>query len=185
MKKEVTELIIKDTIFLVLLILFFVFGIGPGYVSSGSMEPAIRTGDLVLCNKLVYKIREPKRGDIVTFSVDGKKEKYCKRIIGLPGETIRFLDGKVYIDDVVLDEASYIGAEVRTDCDESFMVPKDSYFVMGDHREDSFDSRFWQEPYVKREQIHARVILVLPTHGLLRPFISSKEKCMQKAYLDL
>lgn len=174
MKKEVTELIIKDAIFMVLLILFMAFCIGPGYAKSGSMEPAIRTGDVVLCNKLVYKIREPKRGDIVTFSVDGKTEKYCKRIVGLPGETIRFLDGKVYIDNILLDESSYIGAEVWTDCDESFMVPEDSYFVMGDHREDSFDSRFWQEPYVKRNQIHAQVIFVLPTHGLLRPFIFSK-----------
>lgn len=168
MKKEVKELIIKDVIFMTLVILFLTFVIGPGYVSSGSMEPAIRTGDVVLCNKLVYKTKEPQRGDIVTFSIDGKRGKYCKRIVGLPGETIQFKGGKVYIDNILLDESSYIEDEVWTDCDETFTIPEDSYFVMGDCREDSFDSRFWLEPYVKRNQLHAQVIVVLPTHGLLK-----------------
>ena len=128
-----------------------------GRVVSGSMEPTLMTGDICFYNRMAYIFHGPKRGDIVLFKVAGEKAYLAKRIIGLPGDHISFIDGVVFINDTLLEE-EYIGDDVKTLCWLSFDVPENSYFVLGDNREHSLDSRFWDDPYVSEENIFGRYI---------------------------
>ncbi len=140
------------------------------------MEPTIDTGNILFGNAFAYIHAEPQRGDIILFeneATDG--ERYIKRIVALPGEHISFLDGDVFIDGKQLIEA-YLPENVETYCMEEFDVPEGCYFVMGDNREDSFDSRFWNiaqpegdtadpmRPFVDGKDIVSKVIWIAPTN---------------------
>ncbi len=132
-------------------------------VQSGSMEPTIMTKDIVVGNPMAYKTKTPERGDIVY--VQNKmtnNELYVKRIIGMPGENVSFKDGHVYINGQRLDEA-YIDEEIETNSDQSYDVPKGCYFVLGDNREISEDSRYWNDPFVRLEDIKGKIILNFPS----------------------
>lgn len=126
-------------------------------VPSGSMENTIMTGDRLFGLRLNYLFTSPKRGDIVVFNypVDealGKKRKFIKRIIGLPGETVEIRNAKIYIDgsETPLDE-TYLKEEwVRGNDGYYFEVPEDSYLMMGDNRNSSSDARAWPS-VAKRE----------------------------------
>lgn len=125
-------------------------------VPSESMESTISPGDRIIGNRLAYIFSEPERGDVILFAFPNNESKqYVKRIIGLPGETVRIDDGTIYINDVPLDEP-YLN-ETPVGNFGSFDVPEESYFVLGDNRNDSFDSRFWNDPYVHADQIYAKV----------------------------
>lgn len=132
-----------------------------GTVSSDSMEPTLNVGNKVLVNGLAYKFEEPKRGDVILFEFESLQAIFTKRVIGLPGEKISFQKGKVYINDELLQE-DYLEEDVNTLSMQSFVVPKDCYFVMGDNREESLDSRFWREPYVARKSIKGKVFWQIP-----------------------
>lgn len=93
------------------------------------------------------------RGDIVCFYFDETGEQLGKRVIGLPGDTIYFMDGNVYINDELYDESEYLDESVKTYSPLVFTVPENSYFVLGDSRKDSYDSRYWKAPYVSKENI--------------------------------
>lgn len=132
-------------------------------VQSGSMEPTIMTKDIAVGNAVAYKVREPQRGDIVYVKNASTEEKlYVKRIIGMPGETVSFKDGYVYIDGQKLDEP-YIQEDVETNCDKTFHVPEGCYLVLGDNRENSRDSRYWDDPYVKESDIKGKIIMNFPS----------------------
>ena len=121
------------------------FIIANSEVPSGSMENTIMTGDRVIGSRLSYRFEDPKRGDIAIFRFpDNEKIYYVKRIIGLPGETVDIVDGKVYINgsDEPLDEP-YIREPMIPEAPMHFEVPENSYFMMGDNRHNSADSRFW------------------------------------------
>ena len=141
-------------LFLLILILFSCVFAGKKVISS-SMEPALNKGSLILINRLAYKKREVKRGDIILFREDGVDA--VKRVIALPGEKVRFQDGFVIIDDRLYAE-EYLSDLVETNSNETFKVPKGCFFVLGDNREHSYDSRFSAEPYVKMSQIKGKVI---------------------------
>lgn len=159
---------IKDIVNAILLVVFvlflFTFVLFLGTASSGSMENTIKTGDVCVANRLAYISREPQRGDIIYFRRDGKT--YGKRVVGIAGDTIEFVDGYVYINGKRYVE-DYIPESVETNCNKTFEVPANHVFVMGDNREDSYDSRQWEEPYVSEEDIIAKYLFGIPTHVVL------------------
>lgn len=129
-------------------------------VPSASMENTIMTGDRVIGSRLHYRFTDPERGDIAIFRFpDNEKIYYVKRIIGLPGETVDIIDGHVYIDgsETPLEE-DYIREPMIPEAPMHFEVPEDCYFMMGDNRNYSSDARRWQNTYVKREKIVAKVL---------------------------
>jgi signal peptidase I len=111
-------------------------------VESVSMQPTLYEGDFVIVNKLAYKLGTPSRGDVVIFHFppDPNREPYIKRIIGLPEETIKVSGGKVYVNGAQIREP-YIKAPPNYE--NSWTVPSDSLFVLGDNRNNSSDSHSW------------------------------------------
>ncbi len=112
-------------------------------VSGDSMYPALHDGDNLIVDKLSYNFVDPERYDIIVFPYQYEEGKYyIKRIIGLPGETVQIVDGEVYIDGELLGET--YGAEVMNSAgiaDEPIVLGDDEYFVLGDNRNNSSDSR--------------------------------------------
>ncbi|MBD0344330.1 MAG: signal peptidase I [Coleofasciculus sp. Co-bin14] len=140
--------------------LVFAFGIRtlvaePRYVASGSMQPTLEVNDRLMIDKLTYLWSDPQRGDIVVFSpTEALKRKnlndtFIKRAIGLPGEKVEIKGGRVYINDRVLSE-QYIAEYLVYDWG-PVTVPPNSYLVMGDNRDNSYDGRYWG--FVPRDHI--------------------------------
>ena len=135
-----------------------------GIVTSESMDPTVPVGQYVICSRLD---RSFERGDIICFRADG--DDIFKRLIGLPGETVSFLEGKVYIDGTLLDESAYLDAALMTDASvTSYTVPEGSFFVMGDNRGASIDSRNWENPYIHKKDIVGVLLFDFPL-----PFLNS------------
>ena len=126
-------------------------------VPSGSMEPTIETGSRMIGLRLSYILNEPERGDIIIFKYpDDESVYYVKRIIGLPGETVEIKDGFVYIDGQILSE-DYLSVTTEGDFG-PYDVPEGCYFVLGDNRNNSHDSRYWTNTYVPEENIVGRAL---------------------------
>jgi len=132
-------------------------------VPSGSMENTIMTKDRIVGNRLAYLFTSPKRGDIIIFPFpDDEEQTFVKRIIGLPGETV-VINGNniaIYKDDVLVYESlnePYLREEMDYRVSRSFEVPDDSYFMLGDNRNSSNDSRSWTNKFVERKKIIAKV----------------------------
>lgn len=127
-------------------------------VSGQSMQPTLHDGDNLLVDKLTYRFRDPKRYEIVVFPYKYEEDTYyIKRIIGLPGETVQIIDGYVYINGKKL-EKDY-GAEVMQDAgiaEEPITLGKDEYFVLGDNRNHSSDSRVLNVGVLKRKDLMGR-----------------------------
>ena len=147
MKKVLKEILSTSLYLLIVLCLTYVVIHFVGQrtqVIGGSMETTLSENDNLIVDKLTYRFREPKRFDIVVFPFQYEKDTYyIKRIIGLPGETI-FIDeeGNIFIDDELLTE-SY-GKEIIKDAGRAYepvTLGEDEYFVMGDNRNNSQDSR--------------------------------------------
>jgi signal peptidase I len=110
-------------------------------VDGSSMEPSLQSGEFVIVNRLAYKLGEPEQGDVVVFHFPGDPgQEYIKRLIGLPGDSVRVTNGDVYINDQALDEP-YIAANPRYQG--SWNVPYNHIFVLGDNRNNSSDSHNW------------------------------------------
>lgn len=124
-------------------------------VNGESMYPTLYDRDNLIVDKLSYRFHEPERFDIIVFPYQYKeKTYYIKRVIGLPGETVQIIDGYVYIDGEKLDE-NY-GREVMKDAvlaSEKITLGEDEYFVLGDNRNASEDSRFPDVGNIRREDI--------------------------------
>lgn len=126
-------------------------------VASGSMEPTLSTGSLAFYNKLAYVKRDVQRGDIICFYSDELGKICAKRCIGIAGDEIEFRDGYVILNGELLQE-DYIDAEIETNSGRQFVVPENSVFVLGDNRENSLDSRFWNNPYISTDKIYGKYI---------------------------
>lgn len=127
-------------------------------VPTGSMQGTINPGDRLVGFRLAYLFGKPQRGDIVVFYHPDYDELYVKRVIGLPGETVEIVEGVVYIDGVELAGESEYVYETPYGSFGPYRVPADSYFMLGDNRNLSEDSRYWATPYVPEDKIVGRAI---------------------------
>ena len=149
-----------DIIVVISLAWFVVYGFGTQIRITGqSMTPELRSEDVVLMNRLSYDLGSPKRFDVVVFEREDKKPN-VKRVIGLPGETVQIKNGQIYIDDKPLeadkglDQVSLAGL-----AENPVVLEEDEYFLLGDNRESSEDSRFSGIGNIKRENLIGRVWL--------------------------
>ncbi len=135
----------------------------PRYIPSDSMMPTLEVGDRLVIEKVSYNFHPPATGDIIVFEPPqqlqrygyAKNQAFIKRIIGLPGDTIRIEEGIVYINDQPLPE-NYIAEPPEYALLTSVKVPEDKYFVMGDNRNNSNDSHVWG--FLPRKNIIGRAI---------------------------
>lgn len=166
--REVFSWIMVVVVAFVLAFIITHFIIIKAEVPTGSMESTIMVGDRLIGNRLAYLFSDPKRGDIVIFKCpDNEEETYIKRVIGLPGETIRIEDGVLYINDEVYEE-DYLN-EPMLGSYGPFTVPEGHYFMMGDNRNHSWDSRKWTNHYVAKNKIFGKAWLRYePSIGLLK-----------------
>lgn len=129
-------------------------------VPTGSMENTVMTKDRVFAFRLSYLFENPQRGDIVVFPLpDDESQNYLKRIIGLPGDTVEIKDGKVYINNSEEPLQEDYLKEKPTGDYGPYEVPEDSYFMLGDNRNISLDSRYWEHTFVKKNKIMGKVVL--------------------------
>ncbi len=118
----------------------------PHEVIGNSMHPTYKNGEYLMANKVTYRIKDPERGDVVIFKYSDTQD-FIKRIIGLPGDTVMLKDGQLYINNKRLDESNYLSDSVYTNGGdflkegESKVIPEGEYFVCGDNRPHSSDSR--------------------------------------------
>ncbi|BAY10010.1 signal peptidase I [Calothrix sp. NIES-2098] len=131
------------------------------YIPSGSMEPTLQINDKLIIDKISYDFSTPKRGDIVVFNptqtltAENFHDAFIKRVIGLPGEKVAVKNGKVYINDTPLKE-NYL--EAKPDYQWGpVVVPAGSYLVLGDNRNNSYDSHYWG--FVPGNKIVGKAIL--------------------------
>ena len=137
----------------VLLVVFFGYRVSN---AGDSMSPALKNGDVVLVNRLIYQIKGPARGDIIVFRPGGNENTHysIKRVVGLPGETVHIIDGSVYIDgeeaegDIYAADIEYAGT-----AEEPVELGEDEYFVIGDNTGVSDDSRTEDVGNVRLEDI--------------------------------
>ena len=131
--------------------------------AGDSMSPVLKTGDVVLINRIVYDARKPKRGEIIAFRPNGNENAhYCiKRVVGLPGETIQIKDGKIYIDGKVQKKDIYTSdLDFAGIAEKKLTLGETEYFVLGDNSAGSDDSRLADIGNVKREDIGGKVWFV-------------------------
>ncbi len=141
------------------------------FVEGESMAPNLTSNEVLLVNKLAYLASTPTRGDIVIlrFPGDPEKRKFVKRIIGLPGETVVIQDGEVYVNDKRLTE-DYLPFELKTLPARQATLGSDEYYLMGDNRRNSSDSRTWG-PARRRDLIGRTKFIIwpLPSAGFVAP----------------
>ena len=160
-KKEIKSFAFTFLITIAIVFVLKNFVIINATVPTGSMENTIMPGDNLLGFRLAYVTEEPQRGDIIFFYFpDDETQKYVKRIIGLPGETVTILDGKIYIDDATEPlEEPYLKEEwTKGTGPYVFEIPEDSYLCLGDNRNRSADAREWNNPYVAKEKIIGKAL---------------------------
>lgn len=132
-------------------------------VPTGSMLNTIQEKDRIIASRLAYNKDDPERYDVVIFHFpDDEEQIFVKRVIGLPGETVEIVNGVVYVtkvngETVQLDD-SFVTACVPEGDFGPYVVPENSYFMLGDNRNSSKDSRFWNNPFVSKDKILGKVM---------------------------
>lgn len=159
-KKEVMEYIRMIAFVIVVVFVMNNVVLINAKIPSESMEKTIMTNDRIFGFRLAYQFQDPERYDIVIFKYpDNPQELFIKRIIGLPGETVEIRDGKVYIDDAEKPLDDSFCPEIPLGDFGPYTVPEGSYFMLGDNRNYSKDSRFWEIKYVKEDQIVGKALI--------------------------
>jgi signal peptidase I len=172
-KNAVLDFMQSASISLILCMLIYFFIAMPNQVQGNSMEPTVHPGEIILTSKISNWLGDTflgkslglnySRGDIIVFKKPGLSD-FIKRIIAEPGDKIELKDGKVYINDILLQE-NYLEENILTEPgtflteNKPLVVPYDSFFVMGDNRENSQDSRFYEVGFVKKEWIKGEVVI--------------------------
>lgn len=160
--REYAEAII---IALILALIIRTFVVQAFKIPSGSMIPTLQIGDHILVNKFIYRFTDIERGDIIVFKFPKDESRdFIKRVIGIPGDKIEIRDKKVYINDKELDEPYAIheeqgGASYHPrDSFGPIIIPENKYFMMGDNRENSMDSRFWG--FLDKNKIKGKAFII-------------------------
>lgn len=141
---------------LIISLLLMKFVLVNAYIPSESMENTLNVKDRVIASRIDYYFNDPRRQDVVIFMTDQLADNVIyatKRVIGLPGDKIDIINGNVYVNGKYLVE----DYALKDDYTGSFTIPNNCYFMLGDNRENSFDSRFWKDPFVQREDIIGKV----------------------------
>lgn len=141
------EVIQTIVLALAIFVVIYLFAAQPHQVKGASMMPNFVDGEYILTEKISYRLRNPKRGEVIIFKAPDKPElDYIKRVIGLPGEKVRITNGTIYINDLPLKE-SYLNPALQISSgrflreNETYTVPEGSFIVFGDNRSHSSDSR--------------------------------------------
>lgn len=143
-------------VILAVIIRFFLFQ--PFYIPSGSMEPTLKPGDRIIVNKITYRFSQPRRGDIMVFKYPRDPSRdFIKRIVGLPGETLEIKDSVVYINNKKIPQP-YLPPGLQFGSFGPVNIPEGSYFMMGDNRNNSEDSRVWGT--LPRENIVGKAMFI-------------------------
>ncbi|MCK5123459.1 MAG: signal peptidase I [Candidatus Pacebacteria bacterium] len=150
MKDFSLETIKIIVISLIIIVAVRTYVMQPFFVSGKSMEPNFHDGDYLIVDEISYRIDEPKRGDVIIFRYPrNTKEFFIKRIIGLPGERVEIRDSRITIYNnenqkgIMLDEDIYIPLDTKTTGNYDMILKSDEYYVLGDNRSASADSRIW------------------------------------------
>lgn len=153
---------IPVTVVCMLLLFKVIFQIA--WVPSGSMETTLPTRSLLLSWQLPYAVSDPtpQRGEIVTFWSDEMGKLLVKRVIGLPGDTVSFQDGYVYVNGEELDE-SYLPRQgiSASGSRREYAVPEGHLFFLGDNRTGSWDARSWDDPFIPVENVRSHVLVCI------------------------
>lgn len=185
-----TSTLLRYTIQAACIIILFTFGLQNTIVASGSMEPTLMTGEMVLYNRLAYVFREVQRGDIIVFWCDDPlciieqnipRATLAKRVIAIGGDTIEFRDHQVYINGCLLDESAYLPDYEYTEPNKytgchKYTVPENCVFVMGDARTNSYDSRYFDNPFISEDNIIGKYLGTIPYVNIsqLKNFFNTK-----------
>lgn len=173
---SIVDFIQSIVIALIICVILYLLIAMPNQVQGSSMEPNFSQGQIILTNKLSTWMGDTQighslgfnyeRGDVIVFKKPDLKNEFIKRIIGIPGDTVAIHDGKVYINGEALDESEYLANDVSTiggtfivENDEAIKIPANSFFVLGDNRSNSHDSRSIDVGFIKEEWIRGEVEL--------------------------
>ena len=170
-----------EAIFIAIILALFIrtFVVQAFKIPSGSMKPTLQIGDHILVNKFIYGVKipyidkmiipykNPDHGDIIVFKYPEDPDKdFIKRVVGVPGDMIKIINKKVYVNDVPIAHDLGVHSDSRILSDQinqrdnfgPVTVPADSYFVMGDNRDNSYDSRFWG--FVGQQAIKGKAFII-------------------------
>lgn len=157
-RSHLTRDIVETAILVIFIFVVMRFVVQSYHVEGTSMEPSLRSSEYVAVNKIAYDFgHTPERGDVIIFHYPKNRSvDYIKRVVGLPGDTITVTDKTVMVNGTLLDEP-YISAPSNPQ-GEKWVVPANSYFVLGDNRPVSDDSRYWG--FVPKDDIVGKAVLV-------------------------
>ena len=160
--RETVEFFIPIVAAVIIAILLKTFIFANAIVPTGSMLNTIQKKDRIIASRLAYINNDPERYDIIIFRFpDDETQCFVKRIIGLPGETVQVINGVVYVTkadgETIQTDDEFITTGEPVGNFGPYVVPEDSYFVMGDNRNDSWDSRYWTKKFVHRDKIIGKV----------------------------
>ena len=161
--KEKLLLTMRDILVAIIIVIIAMQFVRPTIVFGSSMEETLSDKDYIILSKQAYLAHEIERGDVIVFDAgirgnDGIEKNYIKRVIGIPDDIVSISNGKVYVNDEIIIEPYLNGGDTPGEVT-SITIPDDYYFVLGDNRYDSEDSRSAKVGLVNREDIFGKAIL--------------------------
>ena len=154
----ILDWVIDIAIASIIVYIIITFALQNMYVVGSSMTPTLQNGETVLIDKITYLIKKPKRNDLIAFKhtdASNKEMSVVKRIIGIPGDKIEMIDHIIHVNDKKLDLVISVSGNMTY----PIRVPEDAYFVLGDNKQNSIDSRHQEIGLVPKEKLTGRVFM--------------------------